>query len=366
MVSINKGNRLTVSEHFQEGVKVYLPVRQYKVTIKHRLLDQLGGFSRLILEALHDFALTGYDLVYSITGLTQKQLEPIVSRLEGLGLIQGGAITAKGKDMVTIYHHLHRQSRLVWLDGRYSHQERSPSYYGDSSLPVIPIDAGQAFVLKSWGNGIWPKSDWNEDRAFQLKRLLDQPMEYFPSLFEGFAQSMAGSEARMNIADWEVEMLVISEAAKAVFAVEAVIDSASFLSGPHSDTHTHFNFNSPVIGLRTTYNTPKNAPVGMEANKPEDRFNVLGLLNTAIDLVSISREAASDWTWPELGTVVHKQVIHTLFRNFREDVTSLEPFFNRDHQVETWWQPMSFSWESVDVALRASGLQRVKNLRVSK
>jgi len=73
MVLIIKDDRLTLSEHIHEitltGVKVYLPVRQYEVTIRHRLLDQLGSFSRLILEALHDFEQAGYELVYSITGL---------------------------------------------------------------------------------------------------------------------------------------------------------------------------------------------------------------------------------------------------------------------------------------------------------
>lgn len=370
MVSIIKDDRLTVSEHIHEitltGVKVYLPVRQYEVTIRHRLLDQLGSFSRLILEALHDFEQAGYELVYSITGLAWKQLEPIICRLEGLGLIRDGAITAKGKDMVTIYNHLHRQSRLVWLDGRYVHQERAPSYYGDDSLPIIPIDVEQAFVLKNWSNGSWPKSDWNEDRAFQLKRLLDQPMEYFPSLFEGFSHCMAGTDARMNIADWEVDVRIIPAVAKAAFAVEAVIDTAALLPGSNSDIHTHFNFSSPVIALRTIYSAPQNAPLGMVTNKPEDKFNVIALLNTGIDTALISRDAASDWTWPELGTAEHEQVTYKLFCNFREDATSLEPFFNRDHRVETWWQPMSFSWESVDAALCASGLKRVKNLRVSK
>ncbi|MGV8863205.1 MAG: hypothetical protein ACOH2T_18820 [Pseudomonas sp.] len=361
---------MTVSEYFQEstltGVKVYLPVRQYEVTLKHRLLEQLGGFSRIILEALHDFAQAGRELIYSITGLTQQQLEPVTRRLEGLELIRGAALTAKGKEMVLIYNHLHRQSRLVWLDGRYSHQERGPSFFGDLSLPITPIDAGQAFVLKSWGDGIWPKSDWNEDRAFQLKRLIDQPIEYLPSLFEGFAHCMAGSEARMNIADWEVEVRIIPEFATARFAVEAAIDSASILSDSHSDTPTHFNFSSPVIGIRTAYSTPKNAPVGLATNTPKDRFKLLGLLNTTINTASISREATSDWIWPELGTVAHEQVLHTLFHNLREEATSLEPLFNRDHQVETWWQPMSFSWESVDGALRVAGLKRVKNPRERK
>lgn len=370
MVSIIKDERLTVSEYIHEitltGVKVYLPVRQYEVTIRHRLLDQLGSFSRLILEALHDFEQTGYELVYSITGLTWQQLEPIICRLEGLGLIRDGAITAKGKDMVTIYNHLHHQSRLVWLDGRYVNQEGAPSYYGDASLSIIPIDVGQAFVLKSWRTGYWPKFDWNEDCAFQLKRLLDQPMEYFPSLFDGFSHCMAGAEARMNLADWEVEVRIIPEVAKAAFAVEAVIDTAELLPGSNSDTHNHFNFSSPVIALRTIYSAPPNAPLSMVTNKPEDKFNVIGLLNTGIDTAMISRDAVSDWTWPELGTAEHEHVIYKIFCNFREDTTSLEPFFNRDHRVETWWQPMSFSWESVDAALCASGLKRVKNLRVSK
>lgn len=359
---------MTVTEHTHEitltGIKVYLPVRQYEVTIKHRLLDQLGIFSRIILEALHDFEQVGYELICSITGLTRQQLEPIICRLEGLGLIRNGAITAKGKDMVKIYNHIHRQSRLVWLDGRYVPKEGASSYYGDDSLSIIPIDVGQAFVLKSWSKGSWPKPDWNEDRAFQLKRLLDQPMEYFPSLFEGFSYCMAGAENRMNLADWEVDVRIIPEFAKAAFAVEAVIDTAALL--PASNSDTHFNFSSPVIALRTIYSAPQNVPLGMVTNKPEDKFNVIGLLNTGIDTALISRDAASDWTWPDLDTAEHEQVIYKLFCNFQDSATSVESFFNRYHQIETWWQPMSFSREAVDAALSETGLRKVNNLRMRR
>ena len=357
---------MTVSEHVLEGVKVYLPVRQYEVTIKHRLLEQLGGFSLLILEALHDFAQRGYEVVYSITGLNGAQLGPIICRLEGLGLIREGGITSKGKELVAIYNHLHRQSRLVWLDGRYKSQDIGPSYYGDRSLRVVPIDFDQAFVLKSWRGGIWPKADWNEDRALQLKRLLEQPRAYFPALFEGFDTCMIGSEARMNIPDWEVEVRVIPETAKTAFAVEAVIDPTSLLSGMNSNIHTHFNFCSPVIGLRTTYNMPQDAPLSMQLNKPKEKFNVLGLLNPVTDETSISPEASSDWTWPDLGGVLYERVVQGLFHNFREDVTSNAPFFNREHQVEIWWQPMSFSWDSVDTALCAIGLKRVNKSMLGK
>ncbi len=35
-----------------DGLYVYLPVRFYELTLKHRLLEQLGGFSHLLLDAL--------------------------------------------------------------------------------------------------------------------------------------------------------------------------------------------------------------------------------------------------------------------------------------------------------------------------
>lgn len=48
-VTIHSQYRSTATD---DGLYVYLPVRLYELTLKHRLLGQLGGFSHLLLDAL--------------------------------------------------------------------------------------------------------------------------------------------------------------------------------------------------------------------------------------------------------------------------------------------------------------------------
>ena len=337
-------------------LSVYLPLRQYELTLKHRLLEQLGGFSRLILDALYNLPDNGIDLVEYITGLSQQELEPIHNRLQGLGLINQNGLSPNGLDLVHFDRFLHRKCKRIWLDGRYDYRVDGPSYFGDSTLLVSPIGASQPFVLKNWGNLPWPKLDWHEDCAFQHKRLIDNPLDFLPVIFDDFNFCMA--EAKFNINDWDLNVRVVPEF-ETGFAIEASIKPDAVIIGSNKEKRTHFNFYSPLIGLRTCYKTPKNAPEWLDKEKPADKnklFSYSGLsINSEIDL----QTPESNWIWPEIDNQESNEALEILFSDLNGNKEEFEAFFNRNHIVEAWWQPMNFSWEAAFNALDLTDLHKV-------
>jgi DNA-binding transcriptional regulator GbsR (MarR family) len=56
------------------------------LTLKHKLLIQLGEISHFILKSLLQASLTLEDFE-SVTQLSKKQLSPVIERLKGFGLI---------------------------------------------------------------------------------------------------------------------------------------------------------------------------------------------------------------------------------------------------------------------------------------
>jgi hypothetical protein len=111
---------------------VYLQVRLYELTVKHRLLAQLGGFSHLLLDALTLLPERGIGWVLELTDLSLQQLEPILNRMRGLGLMNGEGLSPRGERLSAQKRLLHGQMRHVWLDGCHDSQ----SFWGDTSLDV--------------------------------------------------------------------------------------------------------------------------------------------------------------------------------------------------------------------------------------
>ncbi len=157
--------RLTIHSQYtcaiEGSLRVHVPVRLYELTLKHRLLDQLGGFSHLILEALDVMPDRGIEWVLERTALNPQQLHPIIRRLEGLGLVENFNLTARAKPLLKAKRLLHAQTKYLWLDGDY----RRHSFCGVHTLETSELNDETQFVIRPWHRGegkprLWPSSDW--------------------------------------------------------------------------------------------------------------------------------------------------------------------------------------------------------------
>jgi hypothetical protein len=154
-------------------LKAWIPLRCYRITLRHKLLSQLGKLSHFILFVLNE-NLVNFDQLYQVTNLTALQLVPLISRLEGLGLIENKSLSSKGKRLAKMLSELHDQPKAVWLDAHYDARNGTPPIMVlETNLELNSYGTNDA-IIKSWGastNRGWSELDWVIDKNSQRKRL---------------------------------------------------------------------------------------------------------------------------------------------------------------------------------------------------
>ena len=157
---------LTQKENESVVAEVWIPLRRYNFTLKHKLLNELGEISHFILKALHQTPLTLADFEL-ITGLSNQQLSPVWERLKGLRFIDSqGQLTSSGESIAYILEHLHQKTVCFWLDRRY-HAEKK-------AMMMIKGDSSLVNKLPEKAIKIEPKHlewDWNTECFTQTERL---------------------------------------------------------------------------------------------------------------------------------------------------------------------------------------------------
>jgi len=102
-------------------VNVVLPLKLYEMTIKHRVLAELGELSHFILSVMSKHDLTIYD-VEEVTGLSEMQIKPVVDRLKALDLIDESEnnLSNGGKRTAYILENIHNKQLLLYIDQNYA------------------------------------------------------------------------------------------------------------------------------------------------------------------------------------------------------------------------------------------------------
>lgn len=330
-----------------ERISVYVPVRLYEITLKHRLLERLGGFSHLLLDALTLMPKTGISWVLDVTGFSPQQLHPILRRMEGLGLLKNKQLSQQGRKLSTWRQQLHGQTRSIWLDG---HHDKH-SFCGDASLGVVEVRDDQQFVIRYRGRDGMPRSwsctDWNEDCERQKNRILRHPEQYMPTVFEAFEGCFV--DTGFNANEWDISVRYVRQPTE-YLALKVEIDPATLRPGNLGD----FLVASPVLCLDTRYSLPEAAKAVCQELLPEDHDHLRSLsfgLGVS-DNAELHDAPPSSWVWPEVDELTRQQAVRRLF----EEVTILnsraEAIFNREHELVDRWQCFAFDKANIMASLK--------------
>jgi len=351
---------LTIYNDFHADVDnkfhAYIPIRMYEVTLKHRLLDQLGDFSHLLLDALSLLPESGITWVMNTTGLNLKQLEPILDRLYGLGLLNGSQLSQRGEKLATWKRLLQGQIRHIWLDGSHMHH----SFCGDASLKVTALQADNAFIIRRWHRGegkprSWSCKDWNEDCERQKNRILRYPEQYLQAIFNNFRDCFI--KEGFNAHEWELEVRYVPEEAGQYLPV--ILDKSDLESGVEFE----YSIATPVLCLETFYRVPIGAPKALNHHQPDDHRRAVSLgYDANIEMNQLHDTPPSSWVWPEVGEEKRQQIIDFLFQQIEIQDGTNEAFYNREHRLADRWQLVGFDWPIVERRLQANnGLHRIRS-----
>lgn len=323
---------------------VHIPLRRYEITLKHRLLAQLGAFSHLLLDAFVQFPDQGADWVQKVTGLTSRQLQPILNRLSGLGILsEDGRLSRRGKQLAAWKHRLHGQCRLIWLDGDY----RSHSFccVGEHSESIVELSEDTKFIVRPWckddqKSRDWPSYDWNEDCERQKARILRHPEQYLGIAFETFRDCL--QELDFNIREWELEVRYMSDSE--FCALKVRVDAEILQPGDAFD----FVISSPIVRLETSYHLPDGAPSELEERLPEEQHYTMSFCSAVEGVDYMVDAPISKWVWPTIEAPTHRQAVGFLFQYVAKSTPpDQESIFNRHHVLKDRWSSFGFDWPTL-------------------
>lgn len=196
---------LTQKESEPVVAEVWIPLRRYNLTLKHKLLNELGEISHFILKALHQTPLTLADFAL-ITGLSNQQLSPVLERLKGLRFIdsQGQLTKPSGESIAYILENLHQKTVYFWLDRRYHTEKRDILMITGDSLLVNELPKSSIKIEPE------PKRlerDWNTECFIQTERLRKNINDVLLFLFPVFNE-LPNIETMKWGQEWELDLKV--------------------------------------------------------------------------------------------------------------------------------------------------------------
>ncbi|NOL50369.1 hypothetical protein [Pelistega europaea] len=338
---------------FQDDLIAYVPVRRYELTLRHRLLSQLGDFSHLILEALvmsnsDSPDLTsdtdGLEIVSTITGLTRQQLHPILTRLQGVGLVSDNfTLTSKGRELAKWQQCLHDKPHYIWLDCQY----RTHDFWGnDSLMPEIIDSPASCYIIhdsptddKAKQQNFWSTQDWNEDCERQKRRLLHRHEAYFHHIFGVFNECFP--EGSFYEKEWELVVRYTPPDIGKVYAISVPLDTRNLLIG-HSG---QYKLLSPVLCLKTSYSLPTGFPASLQDRLPEDSLlmNNFSKLDVTPEQLLDEQQCAAlgtKWYWPNVDEICLQNAVPDLLKQLK---LTRDIGFNRQYRLIQNWQPLSFN-----------------------
>ena len=181
-------------------VEVLVPLKLYEMTIKHRVLAELGELSHFILSVMSKHDLNICD-IEEVTGLSEVQIRPVVDRLKALDLINdvSSDLSNNGKRIAYILENIHNRQTLLYIDQNYG--ARNIDWFialkGSDCLVEISRDS---ITVPS------PKRvslSHVEDCFRQGQRFQSNHYEIIPSIIPEFHQLIEDS-SRVWVQEWDV------------------------------------------------------------------------------------------------------------------------------------------------------------------
>ena len=319
-------------------LSILVPMRRYHLTVSHVLLAKLGGISHFILSVLESEGGT-LQRFAEISGLTASQSDPLLHRLEALGLVRDGGLTTSGRRMAYILRHVHEQTAMVWLDAL---QERAPLLVVGDGLP-------QQFS-GSVDDCFWASprhKDPVTDCNLQRQRLKSHFPNYLVDVFPQLSGIPDAAEKYLRGSEWEISL-----------RDEKLRDYALAIQVRRSDAggegRVALTVASPISVLETTWSIPDALPpaIPVAATLPMRRYfrhadrqigdpgELVAALNTEAVQVRVPQ-------WPTVTAEEQQGASAALFGLIVEDATTASPLLNRSHNLVMNWEMLRFTWDIV-------------------
>lgn len=315
--------------------EVWIPLRRYKLTLRYKLLNELGEISHFILKALHQTSLTLNDFEL-ITGLSKQQLSPVWERLKGLRLIdsQGQLTKPSGESIAYILENLHQKTVCFWLDRRYHTEKRAMLMIkGDSYL----VNELSKVVIKEPKEAEW---EWDTDCFYQSERLRKSIHDVLPWLFQAFEQ-LPNIETIKWGQEWELDLQPEKKDKGCGLPIKLEL-SHQILEKPAISLFTR------VLTLETCFEFAQGIDFSQSIECPKPlKFQYSFIESEFYQDLPYVAEVDLDMTIETPSAPTNRDIAMQMLTLCHKETNEEYSKFNRQHSFREVWQQNDISWQQV-------------------
>lgn len=341
------------------SVQVWFPMWVYEVKVHHKLLSELGEISHFMLKVLNEHTI-GLDGLCNMMGFAPEALQPIITRLEGLGLIRGSTLTAQGKQLVSMLHYLHDKTFTVVLDRHYHYG------YKDSDILLIRgdseclVDAPDDVLQVGFPRQV--RYRVKEDCFLQMERFRKNLGGLLPLLVPDFNEILPHlGQGLGHENDWDIS-IDRSLKDKGICVKLPTVPYSKVSAAGAKDAH--LTLTSPALVLETRFDYPQGIHWDDENQAaPEPRTLVYSAVDNEISEYDHTEAILEDENYlPVLDTPFESdtQLAEELLEKMTRQLTEQHRYCSIHHAFSERRQMHHYSYRDLVACLVHPDIQRLK------
>lgn len=322
-------------------VEVWLPLKSYKLQIKHRILAELGELSHFVLNSMNKYGLTIAG-VYNVTGLSENQLKPVIERLQGLKFIsETQNLTDAGNKVAYVLAHLHNKEIEIYMDQNYN--SRRDSWFMTLSdadcLQEIPMGS----IKVELPGRI--RYDFVEDCFLQSQRFQRNTTEYLPLLVPEFDSFVELSGDRWGL-EWDISFRSNRDPQSKGLMIELPLKQYDCNAQQTSDKNNPLRLYTPVLQLTTSFSLP----VGFDW-QDKSGLNSISCVysehdSIIYDEISIYQQYGDGTPLTDHESVFDDDIAYKLLE-YTHDKYDHNPLYSTEHKFATAWQLHKYAYSEI-------------------
>lgn len=335
-------------------VSVLLPLKLYEMTIKHRVLAELGELSHFILSVMGKYNLTVQG-IEEVTGLSEIQISPVVDRMKALKFISDSesVLTETGKRAAFILEYIHNKQVPLYIDQ--NHASRNHDWFiaveGENSLREI---SKSCFIVPLPRNARFNRI---EDCFKQSQRFQNNYFEILPNILPEFNQIIDDSNAIWE-QEWDVSFR--SQACDKSMGIPIDLELKNFVEAKEKSNEKTLRLYTELLRLKVKFSLPEGIDFGEFENIKPKSFIYSDNDQKIYDYMNFEVEADEDKRLYSEGLFNEKESALDLLAHSIPFIDEDAQLYSRENSFDKGWQLHEYSYEEVIGSVTKPGFIRIK------
>ncbi|KPH64268.1 hypothetical protein AMS58_03195 [Pseudoalteromonas porphyrae] len=342
--------------HGSDIVNVLLPLKLYEMTIKHRVLAELGELSHFILSVMGKYDLTVQD-IEEVTRLSEIQIRPVVDRMKALKFISDSesVLTETGKRAAFILEYIHNKQVPLYIDQNYASRNNNHDWFiaveGENSLREI---SKRCFIVPLPQNA---RFNPIEDCFKQSQRFQNNYFEILPNILPEFNQILDDSNATWK-QEWDVGFR--SHACDKSMGIPIDLELKNFVEAKEKSNEKTLRLYTELLRLKVKFSLPKGIDFKEFENIKPKNFIYSDNDQRIYDYIDFEVEVDEDKRLYSEGLFNEKESALDLLAHSIAFIDEDAQLYSRENSFDKGWQLHEYSYEEVIGSIKNPGIIRIK------